>query len=217
MSDSPKTASAPRRAPQLSEKELDQIAIRLLDHAKREVRNANWAAGLFARAHGETVEDLVQRAILTLIVIDGRRGWDADKHPDPWTHLKSVVNSFIADQGRLRRKFVAPPDFDDVLRNSGKFPREAQLHELGPDEMLDEAKRAELGREASDRLVAALCEDDALTKLHDILEHEPELPRREIAKRMGVTPDQVTNLFKRLDRQIEQVAASITRDYGDHS
>ncbi len=218
MANSSKISNAVRSARHVSDEEFKDLAIKLLEHARRAIRNKNWSEGLFARAHGETVDDLVHRAMLTLIEIDGRRGWDPEKHPDPWRHLKNVVNSFIGDQARISTRYVTPVDLGaGALPATGRFPKPTPMHELGPEDMLDEKSRAELAKVATDRLTNELLEDDELVRLHDLLEAHPELPRREIAQRMGMTPDAITNLTKRLDRKIEQVAASITRDYGDHS
>lgn len=209
------TALAAPKLP-LAAKDIAELAVRLLEHARRRIRNANWRAGLLAPAKGRSVDDLVRDAIMTLVDASARRAWDPERHPDPWRHLVSVVNSEVSDLCRASNRVQRPGSEHDWDRTTGEYPAPRALHSLGPDEHLDEARRRKIAAYATERLLEALVNgsDEALLRYHDIIETDPDLKRGEIAAKLGTTPEEVTNILKRYDRKINEVARLVQGEFG---
>jgi hypothetical protein len=112
---------------------LDALAKRLLAFARRFAAIRGWWLNdADALAKGNTVEDVVRKALVSLY--GGDRRWDPTKYPDPWVYLKLFVgcSGFLvggsrgpqpAERRLSRRSHLGI----DRCASQGRAPRQARV------------------------------------------------------------------------------------------
>jgi len=181
-------------------KELQGLSVRLLAFARRRAAVKRWwlgSAGALAKGH--TVQDIVCKAMTSLF--GGSRKWDRASQPDPWAHLKSVVNSLLSNLARSKENRVYGRDIDDEAAVAPATPESELL-------MAEEEERLERRRERAysllqDEVLAA--GDSALLALHDLILAEDIHKPQELATRLEKPVNEVNNLKKRFWRICRRV------------
>src|SRR5688500_18218523 len=93
---SPKGGVQVTAAGQLTEAQVNALAVRLLDYTRSLCKLRGWREGDLALARGSGADDVARQALLTLYTDVGKRRWDPVNYPDPWKHLVGVALSYVS-------------------------------------------------------------------------------------------------------------------------
>lgn len=190
-------------------KQLQGLSLRLLAFARRRAAVRRWwlgAAGGLAK--GQTVEDVVCEAVESLF--GGKRRWDPASQPDPWEHLKSVVNSLLSNLVRSKENRL----------NSRDVPQDAVAPQDTPESALlrsEEEGALEKRRERAYSLLVdqiADADDKKLLALHDLIMNENIHKPQELSKRLSIPVAEVNNLKKRFWRACRRVLDILDKEEG---
>ena len=134
-------------------------------------------------------DDYVQEAIKGYF--SGPRTWNREAYPTMEEFLKSVIDSKMSNWGRSRafKEQQVTDHIDDEA-------------DAGPG---GDHRNVERDRRVESELYRIVDDDERAVELYAVLEGYLDGDKRsEIAEEWGMTPDQVTNAKKRLDRKIER-------------
>lgn len=201
---------APGAAVDLSDpKQLRGLSLRLLAFARRRANVKHWWLGRAdALSKGRTVEDVVCEAMASLF--GGSRRWDPQVQPDPWEHLKGVVNSLLSNLVRGKENRVNKRGVEEDVAVSQATP-ESELLKAEHEEQLQKRR----SRAYSLLQEEALAADDAnLLSLHDLILKEDIHKPQELAKRLNVSVAAVNNLKKRFWRMCRRVLSIVENEEG---
>ena len=190
-------------------KQLQGLSLRALAFACRRARVKRWWLGTSgALAKGKTAEDIASEAMASLF--GGRRRWDAAAQPDPWEHLKSVVNSLLSNLVRAKENRVNRRDVDHDAAVILTTPESEVLR-------AEDEERLKLRHERAYSLLqdGVLESDDPnLLSLHDLVLKDDIHKPQELAIRLGMSVKDVNNLKKRFWRICRQVLSILEKEEG---
>jgi hypothetical protein len=179
----------------------DDFSERLGHYALVKLQQRNWR-GVWGGppAGGVEAEDLAMDALNA--VLTGRRAWDPAKHPDLLKFLYDVIDSNVSHLVRRSENVAERRPVPAEGESEADFlDRKSDKDALAA---TDEIISNDIER-ANEALFLALFEevnDDPL--LGRVLEAllEGVSGRAEVAEKLGVTPNEVTQAKKRLDRRL---------------
>lgn len=190
-------------------KQLQGLSLRALAFARRRARVKHWWLGTGGGlAKGRTAEDIACEAMASLF--GGRRRWDAAAQPDPWEHVKSVVNSLLSNLVRSKENRVNTRDVDDDAAVTSTTPESEFLR-------AEDEERLKLRRQRGYSLLQdGVLESDnpTLLSLHDLILKEDIHKPQELAMRLGISVKDVNNLKKRFWRICRQVLSILDKEEG---
>jgi hypothetical protein len=149
--------------------------------------------------------DIAREAITRLF--EGNRDWDPEKDPDVLQYLKGVVDSLISalvESAEVREVRVSllygeTDDSAEVSPQGAPTVVESTfLHHAPPSPVLVAQEN-----ELQERILTAVAGDDSLELLVLCLA-EGHTKRTDIARELGESVDEVTNLKKRLQRVVDR-------------
>jgi hypothetical protein len=212
-----KGASATNTAPITDvndRKQLEQLVKRLLAYARRFASVMTWWLGNGgALAKGNTVEDVVQKAIVSLFGEvesrgageTGTRRWDPTKYPEPWVYLMLFVktelrNLAVSSENRFSDRDVG----DDALTTSDTIETLLVEAEF-------ETEHEQRVQRTYSLLVDEIGADKELQKLHDEMMSGAIKPK-ELAGRMSMSVKDVNNLKKRMYNAAKRALARLQKE-----
>jgi hypothetical protein len=152
-------------------------------------------------AVGISYEDAVSQAIEE--TIDGPRFWDPIKYPKLINHLRwavwSIISNLRASLEAKKTEAIRPcgPDDDrtedEILASMGATRLAEVLNEAAQD--------TEYQSKVADEILSALCGDQLLEKLYDLL--AAGMAPRDIADKLGLATKEIYNLKKLLLRRLK--------------
>lgn len=186
----------------LEQQPWEEILVALDWYALRLAMRGYWHTGTPRRGtlvKGLAPQDVAREAICR--VLEGRRKWDPEQDPDFLLFMKSVVKSIMwsewdsAEHKALKGSQSLNADADrseeQTLVSSGSG------HQVPSKEALPSAITE--ANETYEMVLEAVSGDEQLELLVICIAEGFE-KRKDIAKEMGITADEVTNLRKRLKR-----------------
>jgi len=195
-------------------KQLEGLMKRLLAYARRyaSVRTF-WLGKGGGLAKGYTVEDVVQKALVSLFgEVDpggkgktGKRRWDPTKYPDPWVYLMLFVktelrNLSVSSENKLSDRDVE----DDALITNDTV--ESLLLEAELD-----AEHEQRVQRAYSLLIDEMGNDEQLQKLHDEMMGGTFKPN-ELADRLCMSVKDVYNLKRRMSNAGKRALARLEKE-----
>lgn len=196
-----------KRIQLLQHQPWEEIILKLDKYALQKARRLYWPTAsthLHTLAKAISPTDIAREAITRLF--EGKRDWDPDKAPDVLHYLKGVVDSLMS--ALVESAEVSEVRVSVAYRETGNSGEDdfnlrptavesAPLHQA-PASPVVVAESNEL----QERVFALVEGDDSLESLVLCLA-EGYTKRAEIAQKLGLSVDEVTNLRKRLQRVIE--------------
>jgi hypothetical protein len=195
-------------------KQLEGLMKRLLAYARRYAGVRTWWLGKGGTlAKGYTVEDVVQKAIVSLFgEVDpsgkgkaGKRRWDPSKYPEPWVYLMLFVktelrNLSVSSENRLSDRDVD----DDALITTDTVETLLLEAELST----DHEERVQC---AYSLLVDEMGDDKQLQRLHDEMMGGTFKPK-ELADRLCMSVKDVNNLKRRMSNAGKRALARLEKE-----
>jgi DNA-directed RNA polymerase specialized sigma24 family protein len=188
----------------LGREDLQRLVDRLAHHAWCKMRRLTWRGAYFARGGSApgayTAEDFVQDAFRKAMDDEGRQ-WDRAKCPSLERFLRGIIDSDInhkvesIDNAIGRRLFSSTGKHETELSYQLPGTEADPLHAI-----IDPESREHFYQSAS----KALKDEPDLQKLLDCLATEVT-DRSEMALMLDTTPDEVTNMIKRLRRKLDKL------------
>jgi hypothetical protein len=178
-------------------KQLDGLAKRLLAFARRYAAIHTWWLGeAGALAKGNTVEDVVRRALVSLFgevepsrtTKAGKRRWDPVKYPEPFVYLMLFVKTELRNLSVSSENTLSSRDVDEDALITNDTP-EAILLQMEAD-----AENEERVARAYSLLIDEIGDDNQLSKLHDLAINEDLWKPKRLAERLGMSVKDVNNL-----------------------
>jgi DNA-directed RNA polymerase specialized sigma24 family protein len=189
--------------------QLQGLSVRLLAYATRRAKVKRWwLGGAGALAKGKMAEDVACEAILSLF--GGPRRWEQTSQPDPWLHVKSVVNSILSNLVRAKENRVSNRDVEDDAASTQSTPESEMIAAEG--EVWLEKRRALAHSLLQDEILAA--DDGTLLSLHDLIVRDDIHKPQELAQRLGTSVRDVNNLKKRFWRICRRVLDILEKEEG---
>ena len=158
---------------------------------------------------GQEASDFAMDAIKK--VYSGERQWDHDITPNLFHHLKSIVDSLISASVngwdnrnvRILSIILKPEDGQD---NNDAI--EASANEISrPDYQMEKAEKIRLSFELCQGFHNFLSNDPILQQVISYILNDVTKPR-EIASRLGIPSNEMTNLRRRLQRRWKEFMTS---------
>ncbi|GMV90908.1 MAG: hypothetical protein AMXMBFR82_06860 [Candidatus Hydrogenedentota bacterium] len=198
----------------LEQQPWEEIILGLDKYALQKARRLYWptASGrLDILAKGASPTDIAREAIARLF--EGTRDWDPDKEPDVLRYLKSVVDSLMSalvESAEVAEVRVSVA-YDETDASTVISPSQASVvvesTALHPAPLSPELVAQE--NELRERILAAVAGDEFLELLVLCLA-EGHTKRSDIARELGVSADEVTNLRRRLQRVVDCDVLGVT-------
>lgn len=192
----------------LREQNWEEIILRLTRHALVRARRKFWPSGskdLQTLLSGMSLQDVVSEAITR--VFEGKRKWNPIKYPDLLEYLKGVVDSILSDMVRSEEnRLMRPRPAMDNKSNNGCVDEDSHVSAglwNNPSDILSSPDK-EAQKKETFELILDLLEGDEDLQLMVIAISEGYTERSEIAQQLGKTTDEVTNMRKRLNRQLDR-------------
>jgi hypothetical protein len=190
-------------------KQLQGLAVRLLAFARRRARLKRWWLGSGGGlAKGKTAEDIACEAMASLF--GGPRKWDPGAQPDPWEHLKSLVNNLLSNLVRSKENRTNDRDVQDDAAVTFSTPESDLI--VAEEEARIERRRARGYELLQDGVLGA--DDPALLELHDLILKEDIHKPQELAERLNIAVKDVNNLKKRFWRICHRVLGILEKEEG---
>ena len=157
---------------------------------------------------GYSADDIAQEIVLR--VLEGSRRWNPEQHGDLHMYMigqvRSIVDHCIHSWAGKYEYEVPEGDgysmdeyLDSVLMTYGQ---EDQISYLSPEQIILNKEMVVERSELIDLLLeAASGESDLEALLEAYLDDDDRHRRRHIAIKLGITPDDVTNLWKKIKRR----------------
>lgn len=210
----------------------DSLGRQLLVFALRQARRYYWRLGSEYEpmpgqnigdrelVAGWTVQDIVQHVIDK--ACRGKRKWDPDKGELlPWLkwQVKSVTNALAKSRFQKREGTLIEPEDDETEMLRDRLERRDALiagrpetvESMNPEAILLEREEQERARELVDRecdlIYQAVSGDPELEAIADAISDGHGPKRKDIAAALGITPEEVTNRKKRIQRRLAKLQA----------
>ncbi len=148
-------------------KQLEGLALRLLAYARSYARLRTWWLGdAGALAKGNTIEDVVRKAIVSLygdVDPDAgvKRRWDPIKYPEPFVYLMLFIKTELRNLSVSKENRRSGRGVDDIALITTETAESLLL------EAEDNAAHATRVQRLYDLLIDEIGDDEQLVKLHD--------------------------------------------------
>lgn len=198
----------------LEQQPWEEIILRLDKYALQKAQRLYWPTAskrLHVLPKGFSPTDIAHEAITRLF--EGRRDWNPDKDPEVLQYLKGVVDSLMSalvESSEVSEVRVSVPYIETYNSKDGDGLSPAvtvestTLHHAPPSPALVAQEN-----EMQERIFAAVAGDEDLELLVLCLA-EGHNKRSDIARELGVSVDNVTNLRKRLQRVVDRDVLNAT-------
>ena len=185
----------------MSAAEWDPLYVELVKYAMSLTRNNYWMGVWNGRLpRSKDAHDLVMECIED--VLDGTRAGDADPGVPLVAILKMVIKSKVSHliKGLDNQRTL---DVEQREENQDESPEDAISDTSAhPDEVAARNEAEAQNDKLMSLLMDEVSDDPALMEILGCILEDEHLPRVEMAKKLGMTPDELTNHGKRMDRRL---------------
>jgi DNA-directed RNA polymerase specialized sigma24 family protein len=189
---------------ELTQDQQQQLLDRLTIYAERKYTRLGWYKNWGYRSpSGQGPDDVAAEAIVRLI--EGRRNYDEQKHPDLLVYLRSVVDSIVSH-------VIESADFEKRKSMPHVVAEDGEIEEIEIESGIPDASLIYMQKDLVERINAILQEkfakDDVVLGILECMKAGIDTPS-EIAEYLDLKTKDVNNAQKRLRREFDKIRSTI--------
>jgi len=188
----------------LTQDQQQQLLDRLTIYAERRYTRLGWFKnGRYRSPSGQGPDDVAAEAIVRLI--EGRRNYDEQKHPDLLEYLKNSVTKSIVSH------IIDSPDFEKRKSMPHILTEDGEIEEIEIENGDADPSLVYMQKDLVERINAILQErfaqDDVVLGILECMKAGIDKPS-EIAEYLNVKTKDVNNAQKRLRREFDKIRST---------